>query len=148
MTDFINHSLAKSYMRSNNFGPLLEMGFEILGPGRVVYTMPVTKQHLATPVAAHGGSISALMDAAMGVCALSQVLNDNMVVSTIEMKISFIAPALLNDQLSASASIVKAGKRLLFVEGKIINQDGKLISSATGTFNSYPAEKAGFTQRI
>lgn len=148
MTDFINHPLVQGYISSNNFGPLLGMDFEILEPGNIVYTMPVTKQHLATPIAAHGGSISALMDATMGVCALSQVLNENKVVSTIEMKISFIAPALMNDKLSATASIVKAGKRLLFVEGKIMNQDGKLISSATGTFNSYPAEKAGFTQRI
>jgi uncharacterized protein (TIGR00369 family) len=148
MNDFLNHPLVQGYINSNNFGKLLEMDFEIIRPGEIVYTMPVTEQHLATPIAAHGGSISALMDATMGVCALSQVLEHNRVVSTIEMKISFIAPGFLGDQLSATASIVKAGKRLLFVEGKIVNQDGKLISSATGTFNSYPAEKAGFTQRI
>ena len=148
MSDFINHPLVQGYIQANKFGDLLGMDFDILSPGESIYTMPVTKQHLATPIAAHGGSISALMDATMGVCALSQVLADNKVVSTIEMKISFIAPGFLGDKLSATASIVKAGKRLLFVEGKIVNQDGKLISSATGTFNSYPAEKAGFSQRI
>ena len=148
MNNFINHPLVQGYIDSNNFGQLLGMDFEIINPGEIVYTMPVTKQHLATPIAAHGGSISALMDATMGVCALSQVLEDNRVVSTIEMKISFVAPGFFGDTLSASASIVKTGKRMLFVEGKIVNQDGKLISYATGTFNSYPAEKAGFTQRI
>ncbi|NRA13857.1 MAG: PaaI family thioesterase, partial [Crocinitomicaceae bacterium] len=99
---------------------------------------------LATPVAAHGGSISALMDATMGVCALSQVIADNKVVSTIEMKISFVAPGLLGDVLSGTAKIVKTGKRILFVEGKIVNQKRDIIAVATGTFNSYPAEKAGF----
>lgn len=148
MIEFINHPLVQGYIKANNFGKLLGMDFDILSPGEIIYKMPVTDQHLATPIAAHGGSISALMDATMGVCALSQVLADNKVVSTIEMKISFIAPGFLGDKLSATASIVKAGKRLLFVEGKIVNQDGKLISSATGTFNSYPAEKAGFSQRI
>ncbi|MDG1146933.1 MAG: PaaI family thioesterase [Crocinitomicaceae bacterium] len=144
MNSFIDNPLIQGYIKSNNFGQLLGMNFKILNPGEIVYMMSVTKSHLATPMAAHGGSISALMDAAMGVCALSQVISDNRVVSTIELKISFIAPGFLGDKLTASTSIVKAGKRLLFVEGEIVNQEGKLIASATGTFNSYPAEKAGF----
>ena len=148
MNSFIKNPLVQGYINSNNFGELLGMNFEIISPGDIVYTMLVTESHLATPIAAHGGSISALMDAAMGVCALSQVLADNRVVSTIELKISFISPGFLGDQLIATTSVVKAGKRLLFVEGKIVNQTGKLIASATGTFNSYPAEKAGFSQRV
>ena len=144
MNGFIDNPLIQGYIDSNNFGQLLGMDFDILNPGEIVYNMSVTKAHLATPIAAHGGSVSALMDAAMGVCALSQVILDNRVVSTIELKISFISPGFLGDKLTASTSIVKAGKRLLFVEGKIVNQEGELIASATGTFNSYPAEKAGF----
>lgn len=120
------------------------MEFEILNPGEVVYHMPVTEKHLATPLAAHGGSVAAMMDATMGVCALSQVIQENKVVSTIEMKISFLAPGLLGDVLSGTAKIVKTGRRLLFVEGRIENQSGKLIAIASGTFNAYPMEKAGF----
>ena len=60
------------------------------------------------------------------------------------MKLSFIAPALLGDVLEAKANIIKSGSRILFVEGEIKNQDGKLIAMATGTFNAYPATKAGF----
>ncbi|MDX2361657.1 MAG: PaaI family thioesterase [Crocinitomicaceae bacterium] len=148
MTEFVNHPLVQGYIKANNFGALLGMDFTILGPGEIVYSMPITKELLATPIAAHGGSISALMDATMGVCALSQVLQDNRVVSTMEMKISFTAPSLLGDELKATAKIVKRGKKLLFVEGEIKNQKGQLIAIATGTFNSYPAEKAGFNNRI
>ena len=146
MKELLNHPIIQGYIKANNFGVLLEMDFEILGPGKIVYSMPVTEKHLATPIAAHGGSISALMDATMGVCALSQVIEQNKVVSTIEMKISFISPGLLNDVLSASAEIIKSGKRLLFVEGKIVNQKGEIVATATGTFNAYPAEKAGFSK--
>jgi uncharacterized protein (TIGR00369 family) len=144
MNQFLDHPIVKGYIEANNFGVLLGMEFDILSPGDIEYTMPVTKKHLATPRAAHGGSISALMDATMGVCALSQVISDNRVVSTIELKISFIKPGLLGDVLSGTAQIVKSGKRLLFVEGKITNQSGDLIAVASGTFNSYPMEKAGF----
>ena len=144
MINYLNHPIVQGYIKANRFGRLLGMNFEVVGPGDVNYTMAVTESHLATPIAAHGGSISALMDASMGVCALSQVLADNKVVSTIEMKISFVSPGLLGDTLFGTASIVKTGKRILFVEGKIVNQKGAIIAVATGTFNSYPSEKAGF----
>lgn len=144
MERYLNHPIVQGYIKANNFGRLLSMDFRIPQAGQVEYIMPVRDEHLATPLAAHGGSISALMDATMGVCALSQVIDRGKVVSTIEMKISFLAPALKNDELRGKASIIKDGKRLLFVEGEIRNQNGELIAFATGTFNSYPTEKAGF----
>ncbi|MBL4862874.1 MAG: PaaI family thioesterase [Crocinitomicaceae bacterium] len=144
MKEFIDHPVVQGYIKANSFGALLGMEFEIIGPGEIIYRMPIVQKHLATPLAAHGGSISALMDGTMGVCALSKVIADNRVVSTIEMKVSFISPALLGDVLMATAAIVKSGKRLLFVEGEIKNQKGNIIAVATGTFNSYPMEKAGF----
>jgi uncharacterized protein (TIGR00369 family) len=144
MRDFVDNPIVQGYIKSNNFGAILGMDFTIESPGHIMYSMPITEQHLATPIAAHGGAVSALMDATMGVCALSQVLEDKKVVSTIEMKISFIAPGLMGDTLIATAQIIKSGQRLLFVEGQIKNQKGDLIAIATGTFNSYPAEKVGF----
>jgi uncharacterized protein (TIGR00369 family) len=145
MKDFMNHPIVKGYIKANNFGQLLGMEFDIIAPGDIVYSMPITEQLLATPIAAHGGCISALMDATMGVCALSQVLEDDKVVSTVELKISYIAPALLGDTVHASAKIVKSGSRVLFVEGELHNQRNERIAVATGTFNAYPVEKAGFT---
>lgn len=144
MRKYLNHPIVQGYISANNFGRMLGMDFEVLDAGAVRYSMKVTEEHLATPQAAHGGSVSALMDATMGVCALSQVLSENKVVSTIELKISFLSPALLGDMLIGTAKILKDGRRILFVEGEISNQDGKKIAMATGTFNSYPAEKAGF----
>ncbi len=144
MEDFKAHPLVQGYIQANNFGKLLGMEFEIVSPGEIIYRMPVTKDLLATPRAAHGGSISALMDATMGVCALSRVLFDDRVVSTIELKISFLAPAIIGTELIARAWIIKEGRRLLFAEGEIRDNDGELVAFATGTFNSYPASKAGF----
>lgn len=139
----INHPLIKAYIETNKFGELLGMNFEVSNSGEVKYEMLINESHLATPIAAHGGSISALMDATMGVCALASVLESNRVVSTLEMKISFVAPALLDDRLTGKATILKKGKRILFVDGRITNQNDKIVAVASGTFNSYPAEKAG-----
>ncbi len=144
MENLNNHPLVQLYIKKNNFGRFLEMEFEISEPGKVHYSMPIHALHLATPLAAHGGAISALMDATMGVCALSRVVEENKVVSTIELKISFISPALENDLLSADANVIKKGNRLLFVEGKIYNQREELVAMATGTFNAYEPKNAGF----
>lgn len=148
MEDLNKHPLVQLYIEKNNFGRFLEMNFEIIEPGKVHYSMPIHALHLATPIAAHGGAISALMDATMGVCALSRVIEENKVVSTIELKISFISPALENDVLSADANVIKKGSRLIFVEGKIYNQRKELVAMATGTFNSYAPKNAGFDYAI
>lgn len=144
MRDLNKHPLVQLYIEHNNFGRILEMDFNIEAPGQISYSMPVTSLHLATPFAAHGGAISALMDATMGICALSKVLEEDKVVSTIELKISFVKPAFENDFLHASADVIKTGSRLIFVEGKIFNQNDELVAFGTGTFNAYPAAKAGF----
>lgn len=144
LEDLNDHPLVKFYIQKNHFGKLLEMDFEIKNPGEIIYYMTIQEKHLATPIAAHGGSISAMMDATMGICALSNVIMEGKVVSTIELKISYIAPAALGDVLKGTAKTVKAGQRHLFIEGRIENEKGKLIAIASGTFNAYPAVKAGF----
>ncbi len=144
MQHLIDHPILKAYIAHNHFGAMLDMEFQVGNPGEIVYHMDVKEKHLATPRAAHGGAVSAFMDGTMGVCALSQVITDNNVVSTIEMKISFVSPALIGKKMIGTAKTIKKGKRIVFVEGEIHNEDGDLIAIGSGTFNVYPAEKAGF----
>lgn len=144
MENYQNNPIIQGYIKANRFGELLGMDFEIAAPGEVYYHMPVTENLLATPRAAHGGSISALIDATMGVAALSCVIAEGKVVSTIELKVSYLYPALLGDKLTGTAHVIKAGKTLIFVEGKIQNQRGQTVAFGTATFNPFPASKAGF----
>lgn len=122
------------------------MNFNILADGEIEYFLKITKDHLATPLSAHGGVISALADATLGVCGLSAVHKENKVVSTVEYKINFLSPALLNDELCAHAKVLQKGKRILIIECSIVcrNRNQQLIAKATGTFNAYDATKAGY----
>lgn len=144
MIDLNQHELILKYIQHNQFGTLLDIDFTILEHGKVNYRLTVQEKHLATPIAAHGGAIAGLMDAALGVAALSAVCEQGKVVSTLEMSSRFHAPALLGDQLTAVASTVTVGNRILVVEAKVFNGNQKLIASGSGTFNAYPKEKAGF----
>jgi uncharacterized protein (TIGR00369 family) len=140
------NSLIERYIQSNAFGRLLGMDFKILAPGKLEYRLLVNKDHLATPQSAHGGVISSLVDGALGTAGLSAVYQENKVVSTIEYKINFLAPVLVGDELLASANVESQGKRILVVgcEVRVKNRNGILVAKALGTFNAYPAEKAGY----
>ncbi len=131
-----------AYKESNKFGNDLGMKLISAGEGKAHYHLEIVEKHLATPVAAHGGVIASLMDGTLGVAALAHAIHQHHVVSTIEFKINFTNPVFAGDVLDAQAEVIHAGKRILVCEGKIFNQHGKLVAKGTGTFNSYPAEKA------
>lgn len=143
----MNHQeLINKYGETNHFGRLIGLELTIFGPGQIEYHLDIKKNLMATPKAAHGGVIAALMDSVLGVTALSAVFLDNNVVSTVEYKTNFFAPALLGDKLKATAKIEQLGKRLIVVSGDIVclNRDNICLAKGLGTFNVYPAEKAGY----
>jgi uncharacterized protein (TIGR00369 family) len=142
----IDNQLIEKYGRYNHFGTLLGMELTQVEQGRITYRLTVVEKHLATPHAAHGGLIAALMDGMLGVAALSAVAVDNKVVSTVEYKTNFFSPALLGDVLEGTAWVEKKGNRIVFSAGEILatNRNNTIIAKGNGTFNAYPAEKAGY----
>ncbi len=138
-------NLIDLYRQYNNFGRELGMDFTIIRPGEIEYRLTIEEKHLSTPRAAHGGVIAALMDGLLGVAGLSVVYEEGKVLSTVEFKINFLNPALLHDKLIGRAKVDQRGKRILVISGDIIvaNRDNIVIAKALGTFNAYPAEKAG-----
>lgn len=143
MSDLQNHPLIQKYIEYNQFGKLIGMDFNVLSAGNIEYHLTIDSDHLATPKAAHGGVIAALMDAALGVAGLSAVCENDKVVSTLEMSTHFLSPALLGDALKAKANVISKGNRILVIEAKVYNQKSQLIAIGNGTFNAYPKEKAG-----
>lgn len=141
-----NNPLILKYDTSNRYGKLLGMNYKIISRGCVEYKITIGPQHLATPQAAHGGVISSVIDAALGVAALTAVCEENKVVSTVEFKLNYLAPAFLNDTLVATGVVEQKGKRILMVTCDVvcINRDHKMIAKAMGTFNAYDAGKAGY----
>jgi len=134
------------YIENNHFGKLIGMDFKIVEEGLVEYFVTINKNHLATPNAAHGGLISSLVDAALGVAGLSAVYKENKVVSTIEYKMNFMGPALLNDELKAIGKVEQKGNRILIITCDVyaVNRNNTLLAKALGTFNAYDAAKAGY----
>jgi len=138
----MNEEIIKRYSQTNNFGRLLGMDYQLDESGDIHYHVTINKDHLATPTAAHGGLLAAMMDGVVGVAALERASKTGRVVSTVEMKLNFLQPALLNDQLVGVGKVLKEGKRIIVVEGKIYNQQNDLLAASIATMNAYPFEKS------
>jgi uncharacterized protein (TIGR00369 family) len=143
------HKILELYNSINTFGTENEMELEVLGKGHIRYTMPVLKQHLATPIAIHGGVLSAMMDGILGVAALAASCYDGKLVSTVEFKINYLAPARLGDVLVGEGRVIQKGNRLIISEGDIkLHNSDKVIAKGIGTFSAYPIEKAGIFEQL
>lgn len=137
------HPILEEYNKVNAFGRLLGLELSVIKPGEVEYRMEIGEEHLSNPMAAHGGAVSAMMDAILGVSALSLAVEKAKLVSTVEFKLNYYSPIQLGDKLLGKGKVTFEGNRLIFSEGTIYieNEDMKVASKGLGTFNSYPAGK-------
>lgn len=136
--------LMTQYIVNNAFAKLLGFDFSVIEKGAVLYRVKIDNSHLATPGFAHGGLISSLLDAAMGVGALTVVENDFKVVSTIGLQINFLKAAKMGDDLTAESKLIRAGKKVIFMKGEVRNSRNELIAIGNASFYPFNAEKAGY----
>lgn len=135
------NEILEAYDRTNEFGRLFNMTYFINSPGKVTYSMLVTKRFLATTNAMHGGALSGMMDAVVGVAALSVSSLKGKVVSTVEIKINYLKPVLLDDLLKGEGTVISEGNRIIVCKGEIYNQNNELVAIGTSTMNAYPFSK-------
>lgn len=105
-------------------------------------TMKIDEKKLTVPPLAHGGAICSLMDTSMGMLALKTSFEQNMAASTVELKVNFISPAKLGEEIVATASMQSQGKSLLIISGEAHEKvTMRKVAFAVGTFNMYDIDK-------
>lgn len=80
----------------------------------------------------HGGLTATLLDTAMGTMA-SLVPGNKRGAVTVELKVDFLTPG-VGELFICRAEVVHNGRQLVRMDGKVRNEKGILIASATGTF--------------
>lgn len=135
------NDILEAYNKTNEFGRFLSMDYTVVSPGEIELSMKVTKNLLATSKAMHGGALAGMMDAVVGVAALSVSSLKGNIVSTVEFKINYLKPIFLNDELTGVGSVVSEGNRIIICKGDIFNQNKELVAIATSTMNAYPFSK-------
>ena len=132
----------KLYSELVQFDRFLGLQLQVLAPGKIIYDLKVRKHHSTSPDACHGGVISAMMDAVLGVTALSWAASKGNLCSTVEFKVNYLAPVRPGDHLQGSAAIDFPGSSLIVVSGHIKEmKSGEMIAKGMGTFSQYPIEK-------
>ncbi|MEY3124595.1 MAG: hypothetical protein RLZZ573_1115 [Pseudomonadota bacterium] len=113
--------------------PFVELlGFELLqfegGKSELAYAPKA--EHLNSFSVTHGGALMTLLDVTMA-CAARSVVPD-MGVVTIEMKTSFMRPAI--GPLTARGELMHRTATMAFTQATVLDAAGKACAHATGTF--------------
>lgn len=116
-----------------SIGRLLGMRFDEVEHGRIVISLD-TRPDFANPLGTvHGGIAATLLDSALG-CAVHTTLPAGVGYTTLELKVNYIRAAQTNGQtLTATGTVIHAGRRTATAEGKVLDEQGKLIAHATTT---------------
>jgi len=116
-----------------SIGRLLGMRFDEVEHGRIAVSLE-TRPDFANPLGAvHGGIAATLLDSAMG-CAVHTTLAAGVGFTTLELKVNYIRAARTDGQtLTATGTVIHAGRTTATAEGKVLDENGRLIAHGTTT---------------
>jgi acyl-CoA thioesterase len=103
-----------------------------LGWGRSRIQVKVGKKLTQDVGVAHGGVAAALVDSSVGL-ALCTMLASRELITTVEMKVNFLAPA-KPGILTATGKILHKGKRIAVGEAEVRNEKRILIAKGLATY--------------
>ena len=112
---------------------LIGMRFDEVDHGRVGMSLG-TRPDFANPLGTvHGGIAATLLDSVMG-CAVHTTLPAGVGYTTLELKVNYIRAAGTDGQLlTATGTVIHAGRRTATAEGQVLDGDGRLIAHGTTT---------------
>ena len=120
------------------------LGFQIVAVNQAERMVEATfeaREEFSNPMRQiQGGFLCAMLDDVMSVAG---VVTSGMthVMPTLEMKTSFLRPAMPGQKLRCIGRVVKWGKTIAFLEGEIYDAEGRLLAKATGTAMPTPFAK-------
>lgn len=114
----------------------LLLGFNLteIAEGKVTVTVQPAEFHYNPLGVAHGGLASAIFDSALG-CAVQSLLPPAFAAPTMQLQINYLRPVTIETGLlSCVAEVIHLAKRSAVAQATLIDRDGKLYATATGTF--------------
>ena len=123
----------------SHFVALLDLKLEKVEHGKAVMRMPFRPEVANGAGAVHGGAIVSLCDTVFYV-ALASIYGREQDTVTVSLQCNFLAPALPPHDLVAEATVLRAGRRIVYGEVQVKSGD-KLVAHATLNFlNTYSEE--------
>jgi len=119
--------------------PLRELvGFHVeQGEGEAWATVDIDELHINPHGTVHGAVMFMMLDTVMGAATLTAIPAGNWC-STVDIHIRYLAPA-FGGRLRAHASVRRAGKRIVHLDGEVVGDDGTEYCAASGVFAVIPS---------
>lgn len=116
-----------------NIGQLLGMSIDRLDVGEVEFSLHA-RPDMTNPIGSlHGGICATLLDSVMG-CAVHTTLDPGVGYSTLEIKVNYIRSVPTDGRrLTGIGTVVHTGRRTATAEGRVLDEDGKLVAHASTT---------------
>lgn len=115
----------------------IHLGFELdaLDDGRSQVRLRF-QQHLGNSRGdVHGGTVAAIIDAAMSQ-AVRSLVDMEMGVATMTMNLIYLAPA--KGEIICRGMVIKRGRSIMFTEAEVFGEDGVLACRASATYRILP----------
>lgn len=119
-----------------------QLGFDLrTSPGHAVATIECDERHLNPHGTVHGAVLFALVDTGMGAATMT-VVPDGARCATIEIHTRFLAP-IFGGTVRAEVSVVKAGRRIVHLDARVIDENDDVVALASGSFAVIPGSASG-----
>jgi len=116
---------------ADEFFKFIGLRIQYCGSGRSRVVLPVTDNVKNPAGKVHGGIINAICSAASSLAAMS-VLEPGKYTAASDFN-SSVFSNVSSGTIICEGSVLKTGKRLIFVETKVMNEEGKLLAAGRVT---------------
>ena len=125
--------MSREFCRSNTIARTLGYDVTEVADGRVVVTVKPSDAHLNPAGTVHGGFAATLLDSCMGLAVWS-TLEKGLGQTTLEFKISLVRPITPETGIiRAEGVVLNRGRRVGTAEGRITDNNGRLLAHGTTT---------------
>lgn len=120
---------------------LLGISIDVVEEGRACAAVEADASALNPNGVVHGAVLFAIADTAMA-AATTSIISEDMACASIDVHVRFLRPA-RNGRLEAEAVVLRAGRRVVHLEARIVDEGGEQVAMATGSFGVCPKRPVG-----
>jgi uncharacterized protein (TIGR00369 family) len=112
---------------------VLDFGLIEVDEGRAVFAVQPSERHYNPIGLVHGGLLATVLDSAMG-CAVQSTLPVGTAYTTLEIKVNFTRPVLMDSGLlRCEARVIHRGKQTATAEGVVRDEKGRVCAHGSTT---------------
>jgi uncharacterized protein (TIGR00369 family) len=124
---------AQTVFREIPYIKLLGMELIDLKTGEAVVSLKMRDELRQPHGLLHGGATASVIDTAMAFAVIT-VLDASEKASTVDLTVHYLRPV-IDETITCTARVVKAGRRLLTISADVVNDKEKLIATSLSTYS-------------